>query len=105
MHGEAGIETLPTVRAASIFKVSVSTAIRRANRMADTGSCAAKRSGGDGRSKDVETRADWLLALNRAEPDLTLAEIQTRLKEAHGALGFRSDRLRNGLVVDSNLTA
>ncbi len=71
-------------RAASIFKVSVSTAIRWARRMAETGSCAAKRSGGDRRSKDVEAHADWLLALNRTEPDLTLAEIQTRLKEAHG---------------------
>jgi transposase len=71
-------------RAAGIFKVSVSTAIRWARRMAETGTCAARPSGGDHRSKVVEAHADWLLALNREEPDLTLMEIQTRLKETHG---------------------
>jgi len=71
-------------RAAGLFKVSVSTAIRWARRMAETGSCAARPSGGDHRSKAVEALADWLLALNRTEPDLTLAEIQTRLKKTHG---------------------
>src|SRR5579862_7840190 len=71
-------------RAAGLFKVSVSTAIRWARRMAETGSCAARPSGGDHRSKAVEALADWLLALNRTEPDLTLAEIQTRLRKTHG---------------------
>jgi transposase len=71
-------------RAAGVFRVSVSTAIRWARRMAETGTCAAKPCGGDHRSKAVEAHADWFLELNRSEPDLTLAEIQTRLKDAHG---------------------
>ena len=69
--------------AAEVFRVSVSTAIRWARRIAETGTCAAKPSGGDYRSGALEAHAAWLLALVAEEPDLTLAEIQARLKETH----------------------
>jgi hypothetical protein len=40
----------------------------------------------------VEVHKDWLLAAVKAEPDLTLAEIQVRLKATHG-LGKRLSQL------------
>jgi hypothetical protein len=42
------------------------------------------RPGGDHKSKAIEAHRDWLLAVVVAEPDLTTAEIQVRLKETHG---------------------
>ena len=69
--------------AAEVFRVSVSTAIRWARRIAETGTCAAKRSGGDYRSGALEAHGAWLLALVADEPDMTLAEIQGRLQETH----------------------
>jgi transposase len=69
--------------AAAVFKVSVSTVIRWATRVGETGSYAPRPSGGDHKSKAVEAHKDWLLSLAAAEPDLTLEEIRTRLKEAH----------------------
>jgi transposase len=71
-------------RAAGVFKVSASTVVRWAKRLAETGSCAASPTGGDHKSKALEAHRDWLLAVVNAETDLTLAEIQTRLKDSHG---------------------
>ena len=51
-----------------LFKVSVSTVIRWAKRVAESGS--------DHKSKDVESHKDWLMSIVAAEPDLTLEEIQ-----------------------------
>ena len=70
-------------RAAAVFKVSISTVIRWAKRVAETGSYAPLPSGGDHKSKDVEAHKDWLLSVITAEPDLTLEEIQGRLKATH----------------------
>ena len=39
---------------------------------------------GDTRSQRVEAHADYLLRLHRREPDLTLAEIRTRLERRRG---------------------
>jgi transposase len=72
--------------AAGVFKLSVSTVIRWMKRVSETGDCAALASGGDHRSKAVEAHKDWLLSLVATEPDLTLAEIQARLKDTHGLL-------------------
>lgn len=71
-------------RAAGVFKVSVSTVIRWAKRVAETGSYAPLPSGGDHRSSAVEAHGDWLLAAVSSNPDLTLQELQTRLNDAHG---------------------
>jgi transposase len=77
---EAGVSRR---RAAAVFKVSVSTVIRWAKRVAETGSYAPFPSGGDHKSKDVEAHKDWLMSIVAAEPDLTLEEIQARLKADH----------------------
>jgi transposase len=71
-------------RAAVIFKVSAATVVRWTKRLAETGSFAASATGGDFKSKAVEAHKDWLLATVNGEPDLTLAEIQARLKSVHG---------------------
>jgi transposase len=78
---EAGVSRR---RAARQFKVGVSTVIRWAARLAATGSYAALPSGGDHKSKAVETHKDWLLDLVKAEPDLTLSEIHIRLQATRG---------------------
>jgi transposase len=70
-------------RAAAVFKVSISTVIRWAKRVDETGDYAPLPSGGDHKSKDVEAHREWLLSIVTAEPDLTLKEIQGRLKAAH----------------------
>jgi transposase len=71
-------------RAAAVFKVSAATVVRWTKRLAETGSRAASPTGGDHKSKAIEAHRDWLLAVVVAEPDLTTAEIQVRLKETHG---------------------
>ena len=70
--------------AAGQFKAGISDVIRRAARLAATGSCAARRSGGDRKSKAAKAHKDWHLDLAKAEPDLTLAEILFRLHATHG---------------------
>ena len=65
--------------AARIFGVSISTAIRWTRRVRDTGSAAAKPCGGDTRSK-LTDHATWLMELIKQQPDLTLSEIQQRLR-------------------------
>ena len=64
--------------------MSAAIVVRWTKRLAETGSFAAAPTGGDFRSKAVEAHKDWLLATMNAEPDLTLAEVQARLKAAHG---------------------
>lgn len=77
---EAGVSRR---RAATVFRVSVSTVIRWAKRVAETGGYAPLPSGGDHKSKAIEAHKDWLLSIVTAEPDLTLEEIQARLNAAH----------------------
>ena len=64
--------------AARRFKVSVSSAIRWVHLHNETGSVGPKPRGGKSRSP-LEPHAAWLLELVGKEPDLTLAEIETRL--------------------------
>jgi transposase len=64
---------------ARVFRVSASSAIRWVQRVKDSGSYAAKATGGDVRSRKIEAHKDWLLALVAGEPDLTLEEIRGRL--------------------------
>ena len=71
-------------RAAGIFRVSVSTAVRWMQRVAETGSCAARPTGGDHKSGAIEAHKDWLLAQVAAEPDATLEEIGAQLRNTHG---------------------
>jgi transposase len=70
--------------AAVVFKVSAATVVQWTKRLAETGCFAAAPTGGDFKSKAVEVHKEWLLATVNAEPDLTLAELQARLKATHG---------------------
>ena len=64
--------------AASLFDVSVNSAIRYARRWRETGSVEASAMGAPKGSK-LDPHADWLLAQIEAAPDLTLAEMVDRL--------------------------
>jgi transposase len=68
--------------AARRFDISVSTAIRWAQRWRGEGHAKARSMGGDHRSRLKEHRA-FLLELIAKEPDLTLREIRSALA-AHG---------------------
>lgn len=68
--------------AARRFAIGVSTAIRWAKRWRETGSFEAKSVKGQSRSP-LKQYEQWLLDLVRREPDLTLEEIQGRLKAEH----------------------
>ncbi len=67
--------------AADLFQVAASTAIHWVKSWEETGSVAGKPTGGDRSSKIIGDDADWVLALVRARPDLTLAEIRLELRQ------------------------
>jgi putative transposase len=75
-------EGLSRRAAARRYAVSDATAVRwmQAHRQ---GRRSALAQGGDRRSRLPEHR-DWLLGQFEAEPDLTLAAVGARLREAHG---------------------
>jgi transposase len=60
--------------ASAVFRVSVSTTIRWAQRYAQTGELQAKPTGGNRRSQAIAAHRDWLLALVVTEPDLTFSD-------------------------------
>jgi transposase len=64
--------------AARHFDIGDSTAIRWVARFRETGSVEARSVKGQSRSP-LKKHEDWLLALVRQGPDLTLEEIQSRL--------------------------
>lgn len=68
--------------AARQFAIGDSTAIRWAKRWRETGSFEAQSNKGQSRSP-LKRYEEWLLALVREEPDLTLEEIQCRLFDEH----------------------
>jgi transposase len=76
--------------AAGRFGVSVSTAIRWAQRLRAEGHARARAMGGDRRSRLPEHRAA-VLELVAKQPDLTLQEIRGALAAEHGiAVGLTS---------------
>ena len=66
--------------AAATFEVSVSSAIRWCQRWRLMGSVAALPMGGDHGSRIKGEDATWVLAVVKAEPDLTIEEIRARLR-------------------------
>jgi transposase len=66
--------------AARSFVVSASSAIRWAEQWHETGNVEPKPLGGKSRSP-LEEHGEWLLSLIAQEPDLTLEEIRTRLRD------------------------
>ena len=68
--------------AAAIFGVSASCAVKLLQRWRRTGSVSPSPLGAPKRSK-LDPVAEWLLALVKAEPDLTLDEVRSRLHKEH----------------------
>ena len=67
-------------QAAAHFRVSASSAIRWVGLHGETGGVNPRPRGGKSRSP-LEPHRDWLLALNRTEPDLTLEAMVRRIGE------------------------
>jgi transposase len=65
--------------AADVFSVAISTAVKWMQRLRDTGSAAAKPSGGS--TSPLEQHAEQILAVVRKQPDATLKEIQAVLRK------------------------
>jgi transposase len=63
------------------FEVSASSAIKWVQRWRENGSMVAKPTGGDRRSHRTVAHKDYLLALIAEHPDLTLLEVQKRLRD------------------------
>jgi putative transposase len=74
-------------KAAAVFAVSASSAVKWKQKQHSTGSVAPRKMGGDRRSK-LGSERDWLLARSQAEPDLTLEEIRTELEERGVRVGY-----------------
>lgn len=75
-------------QAASRFGVSVSSAIRWAAEWRGSGRTSARPQGGDQRSGRIEAEAAVLLARIEETPDVTLAELQTMLRERGVGVGI-----------------
>jgi transposase len=67
-------------QAAERFGVSASSAIRWHDRLKKQGDVLPQKQGGDRRSDRIEAEADFLLGEIDARPDITLAELQEKLK-------------------------
>ena len=87
---EAVSEGLSRHRAAARFKVSASSAIRWQARLQASGSVAPANVGGDRRSNRIEAEADFILAEITTRPDITLAELQAKLKDRGLSVGIGS---------------
>jgi transposase len=91
--------------AARRFKVGASSAIRWQKRLDETGSAAPAPRRGKSRSP-LEPHAAWLLALIKAEPDLSLEELTQRIESELGLKTSTSavDRFvqRHGLSFKKN---
>lgn len=73
--------------AAERFEVSASSAVKWLQRWHDTGSVAARSTGGS--TSPLEEHADWLLALIAEQPDLTMDEVVVAMRKRRIA-GSRS---------------
>jgi transposase len=71
--------------AAARFGVSASSAIRWVQAFRKTGSSAAKRQGGDRRSKRIEAHHAFIMKTITDRKDVTLAELQELLAKRRGA--------------------
>ncbi len=75
-------------QAAARFGVSASSAIRWVQSWHERGDARAKPQGGDRRSGRIEAHANFLLDRVARTPDMTLAELQARLRERGVAVGI-----------------
>jgi transposase len=65
--------------AAKRFGVGIASAVRWVTRFSAKGEVSPSPMGGDRRSGRIEAHREYMLGLNRRQPDLTLLEIQERL--------------------------
>jgi transposase len=87
---DAIAEGMSRRQAAARFGVSVSSAIRWAAQLAQTGAIAPKQQGGDRRSHRIESEAGFILEAVEQQPDITLAELQAMLKDRGLRVGLTS---------------
>jgi transposase len=74
-------------QAAALFGVGISTVVHWVRRFRETGSVAAKPMGGDRRSRLRQERG-WILQRIEAEPDLTVEELRSELKQRGISVGY-----------------
>ena len=99
-------EGLSCRAAAARFGVAPSTAIRWVARRRETGSFASKPQGGDVRSRRVEARAAYILALWEARKDISLEELRIALAEvglAVSVAGLHRFFVRRGMTRKKRL--
>jgi transposase len=75
-------------QAAERFGVSASSAIRWLDRLKQQGDIAAKKQGGDRKSGRIEAEAAFLLGEVAETPDITLVELQEKLKTRGVGVGI-----------------
>jgi transposase len=85
---EAVAEGMSCRQAAVRFGVSASSAIRWAAQVRSGGVLVPMKQGGDRRSQRIEAEAAFILSAVAEQPDLTLAELQGRLKERGKSAGI-----------------
>ena len=84
--GEGGRHAWPNL-CPSIF-ASASSAIRWLDRLKQQGDIAAKKQGGDRKSGRIEAEAAFLLGEVAETPDITLVELQEKLKPRGVGVGI-----------------
>jgi transposase len=72
------------------FEVSSSSVSRWRGKLVQEGEIAPKRQGGDRRSGRIEAYAELILNAVTAAPDITLAELQAKLKDEGLTVGIGS---------------
>ena len=75
-------------QAAERFGVSASSAIRWYGRLKEQGNVAVRKQGGDRRSGRIEAEADFILVQVAETPDITLVELQEKLKARGVGVGI-----------------
>jgi transposase len=75
-------------QAAERFGVSASSAIRWFDRLKKHGNVAAQKQGGDRKSGRIEAEAAFLLGTVNETPDITLVELQEKLKAQGVSVGI-----------------
>jgi transposase len=91
-------------QAAARFGVSAASAVRWHQRFKASGTVAPSRQGGDRRSGRIETYSEVILGLVTETPDMTLAELRTKLKERRVSAGIGTlwrffKRRRRGITL------
>jgi len=85
---DAVAEGMSCRQAAARFGVSASSAIRWAAQIRSGGALAPMKQGGDRRSQRIEAEAAFILGAIAEQSDMTLAELQRKLKERGKSVGI-----------------